>query len=88
MTRQDLRPVLGNVSKLALKGVCDVGVQRASPLAQQGVVSGVLYKRMFEQVSRVWGYALAEQQTSCNDTVECCMKLCLRLVDYRRQQCM
>ena len=63
MTRQNLRLVVGNVSEMTFEGFGDVGVQRASRLAQQRPISRVLYECVLEQISGMWPYTLPKQQT-------------------------
>src|SRR6516225_4704941 len=41
---------------------------------------------MFEQIARMWRYALAEKQTGPNETVERRAQLRLGLARHRRQQ--
>jgi hypothetical protein len=55
---------------LAFKGFGDTGVKRAPRLAQQGAISRLLHQGMLEQIGRVRGLALTEQQTSLNKPVE------------------
>ena len=63
MTRQNLRLVLGDFGELAFKGFGDASVQRASRLAQERAIGGILHQGVLEQIGRVRRHALPEQQT-------------------------
>jgi len=84
VARQNLRLVLGDVSELTFEGVRNLSMQRTSWISQQRSIGCVLYERVLEQIRGVGRDALPEQQTSRNDTVECRLKLRLRLADNRR----
>jgi hypothetical protein len=71
VTCQKLRLVLGNFGELALEGLCDAGVERASRLAQQHSVSRVLHQRVLKQIGRMWRNSLLEEQTSSNKAIQC-----------------
>src|SRR5271156_6169223 len=86
MARQQLRLVLGDLRKLPLQGFGDGGVNRAPALAQQCAIGGVLDQRMFEQIARMRRRALAEQQTSGNETVKRRFQLWLWFPRYRSQE--
>ena len=70
MPSQQLRLVLGDLRELTFEGLGDSSMKRASRLAQQRAVSGVLYQCVLEQVSCMWRHALPVQQTSLNETIE------------------
>ena len=57
--------------KLCFEHIGDASVKRASRLAQQSAVGRVLHKCVLEQIGRVRRYTLSEQQTRCDETVEC-----------------
>ncbi len=78
---QKLRLVLGNLGEFALERFRDTGVERASGLAQQRAIGGVLHKRVLEQIGRVRRQALPEQQTSCDETVERSLQFRFRPAD-------
>jgi hypothetical protein len=60
VTRQQLRPALGNLGELAFQSFGDTGMKRASRLAQQRPIGGVLDQSMFEQIARMRRPALPE----------------------------
>ena len=71
MTCQQLRLVLGNLGELTFKCFGNASVKHTSRLAQQSAIGCILHKRMFEQIIRVRGHALPEQQACRDETVEC-----------------
>src|ERR1700720_940422 len=88
MTRQQFRLTLGNLREPALKRLGDASVKRASRLAQQRAVGSVLHKCVLEQISRVRGQTLPEEQTCINEPVEYRAEFLLPLVGYRSYQSM
>jgi hypothetical protein len=69
VTRQHLRPGLGDIRKLALDGFGDASMERASRLPQQCAIGRILNQRMLEQLSGVRGDSLSKEQTSSNKTM-------------------
>src|ERR1700720_3054866 len=56
--------------KMALICCCDTSMQRASGLAQQRAVSGILHQRMLKEIRRLRSHSLTEQQTRLDDTIQ------------------
>src|SRR5271169_2022631 len=72
--------------ELALERFGNTSVQRPSRLTQQRAVGRVLYKCVFEQISRVRGRTLLEQQASRNETVKRRVEVRLRLARHRSKK--
>src|SRR5262249_27718722 len=86
VTRQNFRLIFGNFSELAFQGLCDASVKRASGLAQQRAIGGVLYKRMLEQVGCLRRNTLSEEQTSGGETIQRRSKLLFRFANHRSKE--
>src|SRR5262249_27233653 len=83
-----LRLAFSNLWELALKRLGDASVQRPSRLPQQRAVGRVLHKCVLEQITRVRGQTLPEEQTCINEPVERRAEFWLPLVGYRSYQSM
>ena len=70
VTRQHFRLILGNFRKATFEGFSNGGMKRAPRLAQQRAISRVLYERVLEEITRMWRYALSEEQPGCDDAVK------------------
>src|SRR5262245_46661034 len=86
MIRKQLRLTFGDFSELAFEGLCDASVKRASGLAQQRAVGGVLYKRVLEQITCLRRNALPKEQTSGGETTQRRSKLLFRFTNHRSQE--
>jgi hypothetical protein len=61
VSREQFRLVFNNLTELAFKYRGNASVERASGLAQQGAVSGILHERVLEQVGCMRRHALSEK---------------------------
>ena len=85
---QQLRLVLSDFCELGSESFRNASVHHSSGLAQQGAVSGVLYKGMFEQISGVRGHTLPEEQACRHEPVKRRLQFRFRLARHRSQQSM
>src|SRR4029077_9072351 len=74
--RQQLGLTFSDFRKLILKGFCNACVKRASRLAKQCAVGGILYERVLEQVVRVRRHTLLGQQACLLKTLKRRSELC------------
>ena len=63
VARQQLGLTLGNFTELILKRFDDPSMKGASRLTKQCSVGRILDKRVLEQIARMRGHPLLEQQT-------------------------
>jgi hypothetical protein len=66
--------------------MCDASVKRASWLAQERAVSGVLHHGVVEQIRRIRRNALSEQQTRGDETMQRRIEFHFWLANYRNKQ--
>jgi hypothetical protein len=61
MACHQLRLILCDLGELALEDFSDTGMERASRLAQQRALGGVLHQGMLEQIRRMRRRAMPEK---------------------------
>src|SRR5262249_53560882 len=70
VTRQQLRPTIGNICELAFERLSDAGMERASRLTEQRAIGRILHQGMLEQISRMRWHALPGEQARFDETAE------------------